>query len=36
VARPTVTGKWNDGSAGVSLAAALASLGLVTNSTTPN
>jgi hypothetical protein len=35
VSRPTVTGSWADGSAGVSLADALADLGLITNTTTP-
>lgn len=34
-AKPTVTGSWADGSAGASLAAALAALGLLTDSTTP-
>lgn len=33
--RPTVAGSWADGSAGVSLADALADLGLITNNTTP-
>lgn len=35
IGRPTVTGSWADGSAGVSLADALADLGLITNNTTP-
>lgn len=35
VARPSVTGSWSDGSAGDSLAAALALLGLITDGTTP-
>lgn len=30
-----VTGSWSDGSAGVSLAAQLASIGMIVNSTTP-
>jgi hypothetical protein len=33
--RPTVSGSWGDGSAGASLAAALALLGWITDSTTP-
>jgi hypothetical protein len=35
VGRPPVTGSWADGSAGVSLADALADLGLITDNTTP-
>lgn len=35
IGRPSVTGSWADGSAGVSLADALADLGLITNNTTP-
>lgn len=35
IGRPTVTGSWADGSAGVSLADALADLGLITDNTTP-
>ncbi|MFJ8049808.1 hypothetical protein [Streptomyces luteogriseus] len=35
VGRRTVSGSWADGSAGESLAAALAELGLITNTTTP-
>lgn len=35
VSKPTVTGSWADGSAGESLAAALALLGLITDDTTP-
>jgi hypothetical protein len=35
VGRPTVTGSWGDGSAGVSLADALADLGLITDNSTP-
>lgn len=35
IGRPAVTGSWADGSAGVSLADALADLGLITNNTTP-
>lgn len=35
VARQTVAGSWTDGSAGESLAAALATLGLITDNTTP-
>ncbi|MFD5251341.1 hypothetical protein ACFWM5_00660 [Streptomyces bobili] len=34
VARPTVSGSWSDGSAGASLAAALDTLGLITDNTT--
>ena len=33
--RQAVAGSWADGSAGVSLAAALATLGLITDNTTP-
>lgn len=35
VGRPAVAGSWADGSAGESLAAALATLGLITDNTTP-
>lgn len=35
VTKPTVTGSWAGNAAGASLAAALASLGWITNSTTP-
>lgn len=35
IGRPAVGGSWADGSAGVSLADALADLGLITNNTTP-
>lgn len=35
VGRQTVSGSWADGSAGASLAAALANLGLITDNTTP-
>jgi hypothetical protein len=35
VGRRTVSGAWTDGSAGESLASALAELGLITNNTTP-
>jgi hypothetical protein len=35
IGRPTVSGSWADGSAGVSLADALADLGLITDNTTP-
>jgi hypothetical protein len=35
VTQPTVTGSWTDGTAGASLAAALATLGLIVNTTTP-
>lgn len=35
IGRPAVAGSWADGSAGVSLADALADLGLITNNTTP-
>ncbi len=35
ISRPAVAGSWADGSAGVSLADALADLGLITNNTTP-
>ncbi len=34
-AKPTVSGSWSDGSAGVSLAVGLATLGLIVNTTTP-